>query len=573
MKKRILNLFLTAVFVVSMLPGKLVFASGDKEVVLCNENGVNYVTKEEIPSNQVFTASSTEQLSKPQNLRWNETELGERAAGYVSWDVVDNCEGEYEIAVYCNGEEVFFTNWGGLYDKNGTGRIGVEFVADNIFCESGKFTFSVRAMGDGMNYRDSEVALSGEYNFVCPANKLSAPANLRWVEDGILVHSAVSGAEGYSYELYNQDKQPVGYTWSFGYFGDGDIEEDLSWYIKDVASWEENLSAIYIKVRALTGDIEAIQNSDLSAYSPVYDVEEGKATVNDTLDSIMSDIYDYGMSATEAVESLIDNMQADGISNTDFAVSMVQDENIVDAIKELESLYCEEVGTEVSVSNAAEDTGYLEERGIDVNKISVVGAALNSDAGKDVEINFSEGDKTLSQDELFYKNSIAVNIDIDGVKDSKKLDVPVEITMPLPAGVVADRLVILHYHADGAIETIRPKVINVSGDDYISFVLTSFSPFVFCNNVGYEAVLTNESVTDTNYSCNLQVSEVYAGKNLCAIIAFYDAENVLVQVKSVDYDYEDETVSIDYDKKEYSTYKFMVWENMAGQKPLIIERQ
>ncbi len=425
-----------------------------------------------------------QQLPAPKNLRWNEDENGQAAYGSISWDSVENCEGEYYITVYRNGEDVFHTSWGELYYGD---RQSVDVVHSNIFNESGIYTFSVVAEGDGIQWVDSEPVMSGGFHFTAPNQKLETPTELQWIENGILRHKAVENAGGYLYEVYNQNKKSLGILWDPPYntlsaSATGYAEKDLSKYMIEVSGWEEDLKGIYVTVTALTYNINEYQNSDKSVFSAIYNIEAAESAAESSMNSLLEDIDNETSTAAEALDSFLEQMEDSNIENTDIAISMQQNEQFVNSISRLEAAYCEETGIEVAIGNNEEDNEYLETRGIDVSKVTIVGAALNSQDGADVNINFSKVEEMPQVNESFYKNTVAVNIGIEGVKDAEKLDIPIQIKMPVPTGVLPERLVIIHYHADGTSEEIHPAVsYDGEGKAYVTFVLTSFSTFVFCN--------------------------------------------------------------------------------------------
>ena len=86
----------------------------------------------------------------------------------------------------------------------------------------------------------------------------------------------------------------------------------------------------------------------------------------------------------------------------------------------------------------------------------------------------------------------------EGIDFSKELEVPVTIAMPIPEGMDASRLVILHYRADGTEELITPRIENGKA----IFAITHFSTFALAEKkVGGDekgAVLKKE---DGNFVC------------------------------------------------------------------------
>ncbi len=530
MKKRILAMILSCCMVVSVMgpvravpvmetevePARetaetevgtlLTDLTDENEKVICisSENGAYTVWNGEAEA-EAFLSETDEtlpQLATPTGLTWHEKANGKKYLGHISWDATEHCEGAYGIEVFRDGVSVFYTNWSGLYDHNGLGRVSVNVFAQNMFNADGTYTFSVYAEGDGTNYRDSERATSEGYVFVCPSAVLDAPKNVAWSETGVVVHDAVEHAVGYYYSLYDQNGKVLGTTWNdFSYRESFDedeeeetenerIEKDLAWYLREILSWErsKDVTGVYVTVRALTSNIETYQNGPASAPTETYPLSEVASWLSDSLNSTLERMENGMVTAEEALDDFLDYAERNDYGNTDLALSMETNAEFLNAIDTLDKAYSAEKGIDVSVKDTAKDSSYLESRGIDVADISVVGASLNSD-GSDVSLNFSEADASYSQDMAAYKNSVAVNIDMDGTRHVGKLDVPIQITMPIPRGVLAERLVILHYHADGTVETIHPGIVTKQGTTYAVFVLASFSPFVFCNEEPSEIIL------------------------------------------------------------------------------------
>ncbi len=489
--------------------------------IINTQDGISYVSEAEEIKIENLGAST---LSTPKNLKWHETySSGKKTTiyGSVAWDAVPNCEGEYEIKIFRNGTQIYKSHWSDMYDHSGIGRLSVS--ANNmkdVFTQSGSYTFSVKAIGDETRYSDSAAATSSAFNFTLPSARLAQPQILSF-DNGVVRHTLVSGAWGYRYEIYDQYKEKQG-TMSGISFAEGSTnDEDLSWYLQDLAAdeWlEYEITKFYVKVTALTGNITEAMNSNPSAYSPAYTIGENKNHLSDKLDNVLND----NTTAQEALDSYLNYMDNNNYTNTDMAISMAEDEEFTEKISELEIKYQNENGISVNISDNAESSTYLEDRGIDVSKVSIVGAALNSENNKNVSLNFSEADPSLSKDTLFYKNSVAVNIDMEGVTNSQDLKIPVKIIMPVPFGVLAERLMIMHHHKDGTVEKIHPEILDLSGEYYASFVLTSFSDFVFCNENDID--LTN--LTDVA----ADIGDVYLPKNTRKLEVPYLPENFKAEV-------------------------------------------
>lgn len=580
MKKKILSTLMVMIFSMTVFCGLTCAAeiSGENASVAAE----SYVTKDGVHFQKIGEPDAGEiklnasaggnkvagKLATPQNLTWNVDANGTAKKGYVSWAPVANCEGAYDIRVYRDGTMVDRMSWVGLYDKKGTGRVSIDVVDINTFNKSGAYTFSVQALGDGRNYQDSEVANSGVYNFVAPSRKLQTPTNIFWVGDGVVKHKAVPNAKRYCYKIYNRNKMQVGMLWGYpDDERDGYMYNSLKDFLVELASDEyAELSSAYVTVAALTEDIEVYRCSDESVFSSKYDVLRQEAAAGNVFNKAMENLYNGETTAQDALESLLTDMDTQNISNADLAISMAADSDLVDSVAALEELLCEETGIAVTVENSPEDATYLEDKGIDPNSISVIGAALNSDEGRDVSISFSKADESLSVDNSFYKNSVAVEINIDGVKDYGNLDIPIQMKMPVPTGVLPERFVILHYHADGTIQKIRPGVKYENDAYYATFVLTSFSPFVFCNED--VAFSYNDMERCISISSDVEIENV----NIFAA-AYHDGQMVSVASEDIDYLPVGETdIYFDYfqfDTSKANKIKIMMWENDGSLKPVI----
>lgn len=450
------------------------------------ENGKSYMMSEERNDISLFADEEPTPLDMPTGLEWNVDRKGEKFLGSVAWDVVPNCEGVYKITCYCDGEQVFYAVWSGLYDHTNIGRVNVEFIEGDAFSKSGKYTFTVQACGDGTNYSDSPIASSGEYNFVCPEAKLDTPTDVKWDETGVVTHNPVENAGGYVYEIYDENEKILGRTWmieNHALTGEERVRENLLSYLKEIAGGEESkdVEKVYVCVRALTSNIELYQNGGRSQATEPYLLSEVRTALANKLTDITAELDNGEIDAKKAFENLNDYMWNSGYDCEDLALVMQQDDNLVGSMKKIEDAYMEQTGIKTGVSDKSDDGEYLKRRGIDIDRISMTGAALNSERGQDVTLNVSETLPGLTVDETFYKNSVGINLNVDGVYNAQRLNFPIQIKMPIPKGVIPDRLVILHYHQDGTIEEIHPAIITENGETYAKFIVTSFSDFVFCN--------------------------------------------------------------------------------------------
>ncbi len=151
---------------------------------------------------------------------------------------------------------------------------------------------------------------------------------------------------------------------------------------------------------------------------------------------------------------------------------MQTDSSVLDQMKELEERYVAEKGIGKSNPVVSEEAGAY----VDAQDISIVGAGLNVDGG-DVRLEVSMPEK--KEDLSGYRFTDSVQLDISLVHNNAKLhelEVPITVTMPIPSGLAASSLVILHYHEDGTVETVNLKN---NGDGTVTFTVVGFSTFIF----------------------------------------------------------------------------------------------
>ena len=427
------------------------------------------------------TAFAATQLGTPTDLQWNEVGpyVNGIQTGTVSWNAVANCEGNYYVTLYKDGQVIHKGGWRGMYDSDDDGKIYNSWPITENINESGSYTFSVYAQGDGTNFTDSAVATSPAWNYAKPATQLAVPTGLQW-KDNSAYWNAVPNAYGYSID-YFKDGNVVGSIV-------GIVEEDANGLCHDDHNYlleimDEHGKGVYtFAVRAISKDITQIANGEWSAQSAGNDVSEIVTEISGKLDNWNSEMG----AATTTTESAIDLIQNEvyGTASDELAVAMASDnkterDNVLMKVSELEEAYKDITGIDVVVT-ATEDS-YT-----NANQVKIVGAALNSTT-KDtaVELNLSKPSKTYTLDPLEYKNMVQLSMKLEKVSlnEDGKLKVPVYITMPVPDNLdIPKNLVILHYYNDGKdVEEIHPNF----NENYTmaSFMLTHFSDFVFAEKV------------------------------------------------------------------------------------------
>ena len=164
-----------------------------------------------------------------------------------------------------------------------------------------------------------------------------------------------------------------------------------------------------------------------------------------------------------------------------------------------------------------------------INKESVSLKGLENSLTTDSEeaqLSISDFAEDVKIDPVLYDvvNTVALDIDltIDGTKAN--LSTPVTITMDIPEVLQsADNLVVLHYK-DGADKEPEELATFVNDDGTISFVTSSFSPYVLTNKLEqYDAVQTEIAEDDSilNFGTTEKPDAV------SNIVAYRSAENTI----------------------------------------------
>ncbi len=338
--------------------------------------------------------------------------------------------------------------------------------------ESGTYKVRVRAeaLYDDETYRDSEWSeWSESITYVRPEQELGVVAKPTWDTEkaGVCHFIPLEDSTGVSY--YNVD---LYYYRSDGTYGG----QSSTWWFQpssqDQAVWDADFSdsisahgegKYYVTVQAFSDDINTIANGRESEPSEILNT-----TVNaEKLSGILNAAA--GKSAVETAGLLKDSADISAIQQ-----AMQTDDTFRGQMQELENRYAQEQGIEVkppAVSEAAKEY-------VDPNRVSVLGAAFNGAQNQTLNLQM---DMTPEEERIpvfsGYKKN--VQMDIRLVSESAEihdLTMPVSVTMPIPQGINAAQLVILHRRADGV--TV-PTSFHVNGDGTVTFTVTSFSTFVF----------------------------------------------------------------------------------------------
>ncbi len=345
---------------------------------------------------------------------------------------------------------------------------------------SGTYYFTLQALGDEVEYSDSDVATSPQWTYVKPEESLVPVTDLRW--DGRTIHwtnpnTAPAGEEiTYNVEFFRQTDDGEEIESVGGTSGIHETELEMEdYYLSD-----NGPGTYYVKVRAVSWNISTICNSPWSDYSAPLEVTETVDQINARLDDLANQYSGDGeLTADQKTELKYFLSQTGDALEQAMAADQGEKDGTVDKVAALENL----VGGPAGVNVSADMTGSF-----DQTKVSIVGANLNTAGDSTATLNISSADSGTVIPEQ-YKNTLLFSMKLEnvaaGTDGHQQLQVPVRITLPVPGNINPAFLVILHAKTDGGYEEVPfPRTFEQDGVLYASFVVTSFSDFALAEDYG-----------------------------------------------------------------------------------------
>lgn len=435
--------------------------------------------------------------------------------GMMYWSVNEDGQNHYRLDVYKRDQEEGnqLVDSAEEWTTSETGGYASSFRFLWDVRGSGDYYFTVRAVGDGLRYGDSETTQSDVWNYEAPDDQLTQPPRPLWKQtsksDTVFItppdndvdesgNPTVDGLYrvGYQARWWYVQELKSGTTPSFD---DEDAEaayklrttprnvgEVLTFYPTHLEFQPtdkilaENGAGYYsVQVRVLSSDITKAKVSLWSELSMArYIVPENpdlEAIVNRIDEN--SDAFNRQLALNNVrafgTETLRELMALD-LNNTGAAGSIVRLESI---------LGC---AANVVVSGGLEDV-------FPASTLSVIGAGLNVDLGQSVTFHLgpAHSDEVLPS---LYDHAVRFSmqlLDADGnslTESVGELAVPVKITLPIPSTINPRFFVLLHHRTDGVVETItHPALRSVNDQWYATFLLTHFSDFTMAEQVAYLA--------------------------------------------------------------------------------------
>lgn len=357
--------------------------------------------------------------------------------------------------------------------------------------ESGDYYFTVQAVGDEEQYKDSPVVTSPIWHYERPEAELTAPTGLHWEgQTACWSDESNHAADLYGYEIQFRCVAPetgaetgTKYTLTMDELSSGGLKHTLQDWVKDLLG----SGTCQFRLRAVSGDITRFRHSQWSAFSAESTQLTAPSTVADALDQLLTDYTpSEGAELTEKQTAALKSAVAekkDALAST-LCTGDGGSTKVADKLQALEAL----VGGPATVTVTGDAPKEIKDA---QNGVSIVGASLNGTAGSTVTLKIDRAEAVSAEDPINpaqYHNTIPFSMTLAGVnaqEQHQSLAVPVLITLPLPNNLNPSFLVLLH-KIDGYWQEIFPYQVffdEALRQNCVRFTVTSFSDFAFAQQL------------------------------------------------------------------------------------------
>lgn len=357
--------------------------------------------------------------------------------------------------------------------------------------ESGDYYFTVQAVGDEEQYKDSPVVTSPIWHYERPEAELTAPTGLHWEgQTACWSDESNHAADLYGYEIQFRCVAPeteaetgTKYTLTMDELSSGGLKHTLQDWVKDLLG----SGTCQFRLRAVSGDITRFRHSQWSEFNEVGTQLTAPSTVAEALDQLLTDYTpSEGAKLTEKQTAALKSAVAekkDALAST-LCTGDGGSTKVADNLQKLEAL----VGGPATVTVTGDAPAEIKDA---QNGVSIVGASLNGTAGSTVTLKIDKAEAVSVEapnNPAQYHNTIPFSMTLEGVnaqEQHQQLAVPVLITLPLPSSIRPSFLVLLHKIGDDWQE-IHPYQVfydETLERDCVRFTVTSFSDFAFAQQL------------------------------------------------------------------------------------------
>lgn len=406
---------------------------------------------------------------------WSETTPWTVVAENVTPE--DECW-DYYFEFYLDGEWV---DWDYTWAYSGD-EVSMDMSWYVSMYGEGKYTVVVKS--GNMESLDDEDGVrakgtSAARTYVEPENKIPTPANFAFdKESGKVTFDTVEGAISYEIYVYIYVADKLEAQYCCERVDKEDIsgtkaEIEVPDVVADIEYYEETDELKDIDFRYEVGVIAVSDNIDKAADSEpativLFENKLTKEQVKENFDKAFENVEEE---PTEAVSAL------SAVSNETIIEMLETDSEFAEKFEKLDEILIEAYGDAYKGATSETDV-------VDASKVKVLGLAINGYAGvTSIELSFADVEDDAKVDvPEGYKEAVQLDIKLMLEDFSRtNLSAPVTITMPIPAGVEKENLVILHYHGDATTPAVIVPTVNDDGT--MTFVVDGFSTFVVANEV------------------------------------------------------------------------------------------
>lgn len=354
--------------------------------------------------------------------------------------------------------------------------------------ESGDYYFTVQAVGDEEQYKDSPVVTSPIWHYERPEAALAAPTGLHWEgQTACWSDESNNAADLYGYEIQFRCVAPeteaetgTKYTLTMDELSSDGLKHTLQDWVKDLLG----SGTCQFRLRAVSGDITRFRHSQWSAFSAESTQLTAPSTVAKALEQLLTH-YQPEAGSTTLGEAQANALKSAVAAKKDALASTLctgdgGSTKVADNLQKLEAL----VGGPASVTVTENAPTAITQSGV-----SIVGASLNGTADVTLKIDKAETAGAEASINLAqYHNTIPFSMTLEGVDaqaQHQQLAVPVLITLPLPGSIRPSFLVLLHKIGDDWQEIFPYQVFydETLERDCVRFTVTSFSDFAFAQQL------------------------------------------------------------------------------------------
>lgn len=356
--------------------------------------------------------------------------------------------------------------------------------------ESGDYYFTVQAVGDEEQYKDSPVVRSETWTYTRPEAELAAPTGLHWEgQTACWSDESNRAADLYGYEIQFRCVAPetgaetgTQYTLTMDGLSSDGLKHTLQDWVKDLLG----SGTCQFRLRAVSGDITRFRHSQWSAFSAESIPLTAPSTVADALDRLLTTYTpSEGAELTEKQTAALKSAVAEKKDELERTLCTGGGSTkVADKLQALEAL----VGGPASVTVTGDAPTEIKDA---QNSVSIVGASLNGTAESAVTLKIDKVEAVIAETPINpaqYHNTIPFSMTLEGVSTQAQhqpLAVPVLITLPLPGNINPSFLVLLHKIGDDWQEIFPYQVFydETLEQDCVRFTVTSFSDFAFAQRL------------------------------------------------------------------------------------------